>query len=524
MKTYKELRTIDESYKVGDEVLGKANAYTMYSGKIEKIEGTDIHLKHKDGTLHKYHVDNVLKEYPRNRPYRVREEVKEDTLIEASIGAFEAKDANGNHMRAHFFNRDGKVGSVIKTDNADHHPSKIFPTGKGGHVEAENHMKNVTSLMKNGKKKEAQEYLNKHGYHNWKPLAEETQQDLDEGWKKERANSQEKTNRDREGHSVTTPHGEGTVRSEHKIPTFSRSVPYSHHVLVKHSDGTTKMHAIKDVKFTKKEKMEEETMNESEAEMHADIVHHTTKPIAKYKALGGDEHFGNRLQSIGKMLAKKHGVPEAEMHKKVNAHVETHFPNESVSSLEEVNDYFKRRKNEEDIISGKKPAKKSKTPVPSNKEKDVSGYMRNTHTGRLESVGENMNETIPFPSFSEFIDENSPFDWKNKKSEIDWSGKKGEVKHTDTGLVHKAREGSRNAETGSHAEKKAVGRPAGSYGSYKIDKATRDDPEYKKNLSAKVRAAKAEGLAVRGEYKSHMDAAIKKRQLELAGIKEATTK
>ena len=67
-------------------------------------------------------------------------------------------------------------------------------------------------------------------------------------------------------------------------------------------------------------------------------------------------------------------------------------------------------------------------------------------------------------------------------------------------------------------EKKSVGRPAGQYGSYKIDKAARDTEDYKKNLSAKVVAAKAEGFQARDEFKRSMHAAIMKKQLELAGI------
>ena len=82
--------------------------------------------------------------------------------------------------------------------------------------------------------------------------------DLDEGWKKENPKSQEKINRDRAGHKVNTPDGPGEVTREHKVPTFSRSVPYSHQVAVKHADGTSKMHPIKSVKFVKENKMNEQ--------------------------------------------------------------------------------------------------------------------------------------------------------------------------------------------------------------------------------------------------------------------------
>lgn len=97
------------------------------------------------------------------------------------------------------------------------------------------------------------------------------------------------------------------------------------------------------------------------------------------------------------------------------------------------------------------------------------------------------------------IDENSPFDWKNTKSEINWDGKK---------------------KVEEPKEKKSVGRPSGQYGNYKIDKATRQSKEYKDALSAKVRAAKAEGFQIRDEFKKAMDDAIKKHQLKLAGIEQ----
>jgi hypothetical protein len=66
------------------------------------------------------------------------------------------------------------------------------------------------------------------------------------------------------------------------------------------------------------------------------------------------------------------------------------------------------------------------------------------------------------------------------------------------------------------SEKSAVGRPAGKYGSYKIDKDKRQSPEYKADLSKKIMAAKAENFAIRGDYKKAMNDAIKKRQLELS--------
>lgn len=111
----------------------------------------------------------------------------------------------------------------------------------------------------------------------------------------------------------------------------------------------------------------------------------------------------------------------------------------------------------------------------------------------------------------------SVFDWKKNKTEIDWKGDAPKIAMSDVGgSVHKAREMPRYAETGGAKSKQSVGRPAGSYGgAYKIDKVTRDTKEHKDALSAKVRAAKAEGFAARKDFKSLMDTAIKKRQIEL---------
>jgi len=108
----------------------------------------------------------------------------------------------------------------------------------------------------------------------------------------------------------------------------------------------------------------------------------------------------------------------------------------------------------------------------------------------------------------EVVDENA-FDWKSKKSEVSWNGEP-EKKSSAGGTIHTAKK-----PVEAPKEKKGIGRPAGTYGSYKIDKATRDDPEYKKKLSAKVMAAKADGFAARKEFKDSMNAAIKKRQEEL---------
>lgn len=115
----------------------------------------------------------------------------------------------------------------------------------------------------------------------------------------------------------------------------------------------------------------------------------------------------------------------------------------------------------------------------------------------------------------------SVFDWKKNKSEVDW---KSDDKKTDKSGEHKGTYGSdthvapndRKADGTSNVPKKSVGRPAGEYqGQYKIDRAKRDTPEAKAELSRKVMAAKKEGFAIRKDYKGAMTAAIKKRQEEL---------
>jgi hypothetical protein len=109
------------------------------------------------------------------------------------------------------------------------------------------------------------------------------------------------------------------------------------------------------------------------------------------------------------------------------------------------------------------------------------------------------------------------------KRAIDWSdmgGTKVSKKYDDndddiygtTSKVHKAK-----APAAQPKEKKNVGRPAGDYGSYKIDTAKRNSDVYKAELSAKVRAAKADGFAARKEFKDAMNAALKKREQELFG-------
>jgi len=114
------------------------------------------------------------------------------------------------------------------------------------------------------------------------------------------------------------------------------------------------------------------------------------------------------------------------------------------------------------------------------------------------------------------LDENSPFDWKSTKSSIDWKAamskdKFAAPKHEDDGVT-RHKQGDKPK---FKAPKKSVGRPDGAYGSYKIDRGARDGDDYKAALSAKVRAAKADGFAARNTFKELMNHAIKQRQAEL---------
>lgn len=425
---------------------------------------------------------------------------------------------------------------------------------------------------------------------------------------------------------------------------------------------------------------ESQEIEEASNGLHMDIAKAVDKHIAKYKALGGDEQFADRLHGAGENLAKKHGMKPEQMHKHINNYVSQRVDSlkesqplsfneyrEAISEQDKQKPYVSSdRKGNYEVLGNRGQTKASFTQkehgysarqkAQQHLKKNYDAYMKE-EAGELEEVkklvgnqkkldtdkdgklersdfaklrsrfvkeeakcngtdegeycpvhgeescemseglrdpkdnpcwdgyapvgtkkknGKTVPNCVPESEIAEQaamapvpgqkwkdhavmvhpetkqrvlvkrqhvgnypksegwkevgpgvkeefeIDENSPFDWKKKPSEIDWKSKDSDgAKQTATGTVYKARETARNAERGGAAEKKAVGRPAGEYGSYKIDKATRDDPEYKKALSAKVRAAKAEGLAARSDYKKAMDAAIKKRQLEIAGLSEA---
>jgi hypothetical protein len=116
------------------------------------------------------------------------------------------------------------------------------------------------------------------------------------------------------------------------------------------------------------------------------------------------------------------------------------------------------------------------------------------------------------------------FDWGKTKPDVSWlhgKGDKSTTKKTDGGLKHTGTYGSETHKApdkaGKPEEKKSVGRPAGSYGgAYKIDKGARDSKEYKDSLSAKVRAAKAQGFADRAYFKDMMNASLLQHAKNLA--------
>lgn len=168
---------------------------------------------------------------------------------------------------------------------------------------------------------------------------------------------------------------------------------------------------------------------------------------------------------------------------------------------------------------------KGRSPIPSKSDEELAAHAKKKPVGPGSGKWKQM---IKAEIESRKTVKEGVFDWKANKSEVDWSDKKDKKteKSAEGGTIHKAREGSRNAETGGKAAKKSVGRPAGEYGGYKIDKAKRDTPEYKVALSKKVMAAKAKNFATRKkdpnsdfavgkDIQQHLQAAIKKRQEEL---------
>lgn len=74
---------------------------------------------------------------------------------------------------------------------------------------------------------------------------------VSEGWKKESSQSQERTRRDRAGMRVSTPQGDGVIRVEYKVPTFSQMVPFRHEIHVDLDNGkdvTLRARLVKKIK------------------------------------------------------------------------------------------------------------------------------------------------------------------------------------------------------------------------------------------------------------------------------------
>lgn len=228
------------------------------------------------------------------------------------------------------------------------------------------------------------------------------------------------------------------------------------------------------------------------------------------------KRLSGKVTSVGKThisLQHKDGTKEMYLHKDVAV---ASAKNESVDeSFEPGKTVYTSHTDK--VLKGKIIEKD-----PDNKDqyrvqhKDGVHSVHQDHIHPQRKLAGYMHEDTKPMSFSQYVKE-GVFDWKANKSELDWSDKKDKKteKSAEGGTIHKAREGSRNAETGGKAAKKSVGRPAGEYGGYKIDKAKRDTPEAKAELSRKVMAAKKEGFAIRKDYKGAMTAAIKKRQEEL---------
>jgi hypothetical protein len=222
------------------------------------------------------------------------------------------------------------------------------------------------------------------------------------------------------------------------------------------------------------------------------------------------------------------GVYTATLHRKQGSSEHKEIKRVYESEVNERDD----REDDEYIEEGSGPKEKQKTPF-----KNMDGFKKSAdelrdkiNSDKRKDAADKIGKKVTKESIE--LDE-SPFDWKKDKSVIDWhDGKKKEKDSVAAGGVHKARNADgdenfkdRNAETGGAKAKQNVGRPAGKYDKdYKIDRAKRDTPEYKAELSKKVMAAKADNFKVRGEFKQALDAGIKKRQLEIAGIDPSTVK
>jgi hypothetical protein len=128
--------------------------------------------------------------------------------------------------------------------------------------------------------------------------------------------------------------------------------------------------------------------------------------------------------------------------------------------------------------------------------------------------------------------EEAAFDWGKTKPDTSWltgKGKKSDTKKSEGGLTHRGTYGSEDHRAPNSVntpkEKRSVGRPAGAYGgAYKIDKGARDSQEYKDALSAKVRAAKAQGFEDRAYFKDIMNASLLKHAQYLAKKAEDESK
>jgi len=85
---------------------------------------------------------------------------------------------------------------------------------------------------------------------------------VDEAFKKENPNSQERTDRSRAGVRIKTPEGVGVIVAEYKVPTFSATVPFKRTVRVKLEDGKTKEFDYKACKVSKLATESEPTFGE----------------------------------------------------------------------------------------------------------------------------------------------------------------------------------------------------------------------------------------------------------------------
>jgi hypothetical protein len=392
----------------------------------------------------------------------------------------------------------GHNGTTVNTDLGDHHMTKVRALKENEEIVESFTVKNAagkvvhTAYSENAARAKAIE-LSKSGEKHTsgfdrQAMVKESDdlEHLEEGWKKEDSRSNEKTNRDRVGMAVSAPNGNGTIHVERKRPTFSRLVPYAHEITVKYDDGTISSHPAKSVKMLKtktSKDLEEATLTHHSADWdnrstkYNSVKHHGKDGAGAdvYTAVHENGHHTALVVKGGKLVA---------------------------STMEKTSEAIKAR--------AKKAVDSKKThywDTPGD-----SWYNAHRSGGAPKANHVEIHESV--------------FDWRKNMKD---AAKKSNTTKTSGGLVNKGTYGSEDHRAPNTVnkpkEKQSVGRPAGAYGgAYKIDKGARDSQEYKDALSAKVRAAKAQGFEDRSYFKDLMNASLLKHAQYLAKKAEVESK